>query len=104
MRTSYKNPAIHKAFDVLETLSADEETRQLARMREDALRNERSELIYAEKKGLEKGRIEGELIGKIHATQRFLKQAITPKKKLLEHSPKEIRAILKQLEMELKEL
>jgi predicted transposase/invertase (TIGR01784 family) len=123
MRTSYKNPAIQKAFDVLETLSADEETRQLARMREDALRNERSELFYAEKRGLEKGlekglkkglgkgrreglregRKEGELIGKIHATQRFLKQAITPKKKLLEHSMTELKAILKQLETELKE-
>lgn len=48
------NPAIHKAFDVLETLSADEKNRHLAQMREDALRNERSELFYAEKKGLKK--------------------------------------------------
>jgi predicted transposase/invertase (TIGR01784 family) len=58
MRTAYKNPAIHKAFDILETLSADETVRHLARVREDALRNERSELFYAEKKGLEKGRKE----------------------------------------------
>jgi predicted transposase/invertase (TIGR01784 family) len=64
MRTAYKNPAIHRAFDILETLSADETVRHLARVREDALRNERSELFYAEKKGLEqgleKGRKEGE--------------------------------------------
>ena len=60
MRTAYKNPAIHKAFDILETLSEDEAVRHLARVREDALRNERSELFYAEKKGLEKGRKEGE--------------------------------------------
>ena len=59
MRTAYKNPAIHRAFDMLETLSADETVRHLARVREDALRNERSELFYAEKKGLEKGRQEG---------------------------------------------
>jgi predicted transposase/invertase (TIGR01784 family) len=59
MRTAYKNPAIHKAFDVLETLSADETVRHLARVREEALRNERSELFYAEKRGLEKGRQEG---------------------------------------------
>jgi len=62
MRTAYTNPAIHKAFDVLETLSADEKTRRLARIREDALRNEHSELFYAEKRGekrgLEKGRKE----------------------------------------------
>ncbi len=59
MRAAYKNPAIHKAFDVLETLSADEKNRRLAQMREDALRNERSELLYAEKKGLEKGLEQG---------------------------------------------
>jgi predicted transposase/invertase (TIGR01784 family) len=52
MRTACKNPAIRKAFDRLETLSADETVRHLARMREEALRNERSELFYAEKKGL----------------------------------------------------
>jgi predicted transposase/invertase (TIGR01784 family) len=55
MRTVCKNPAIRKAFDRLETLSADETVRHLARMREEALRNERSELFYAEKKGMEKG-------------------------------------------------
>jgi predicted transposase/invertase (TIGR01784 family) len=55
MRTACKNPAIRKAFDRLETLSADETVRHLARMREEALRNERSELFYAEKKGMEKG-------------------------------------------------
>ena len=57
-------------------------------------------------KGLEKGRIEGrtegELIGKIHLAQRLLKRRITPKKKLLEKSPEELRAVLKKLETELK--
>ncbi len=53
-------------------------------------------------RGLEKGRIEGrtegELIGKIHLAQRLLKRPVTPKKKLLAQSPKELRAMLKQLE------
>jgi flagellar biosynthesis/type III secretory pathway protein FliH len=106
MRTAYKNPAIHRAFDMLETLSADETVRHLARVREDALRNERSELFYAEKKGLEKGRQEGrqegELVGKIHLAQRLMKQPLTSKKKLLEQGQKELKAILKQLEAELK--
>ena len=53
------------------------------------------ELIFM---GIEKG----ELIGKIHTTQRFLKYPITSKKKLLEKSPRELRAILKQLEAELR--
>jgi len=91
---------------MLETLSADETVRHLARVREDALRNERSELFYAEKKGLEKGRQEGrqegELVGKIHLAQRLMKQPLTSKKKLLEQGQKELKAILKQLEAELK--
>ncbi len=67
--------------------------------------------------GIEQGRIEGrtegrieglrkgeekakkaELIGKIHLAQRLLKRPLTPKKKLLAQSPKELRAMLKQLE------
>ena len=58
MRTSYKNPAIHKAFKILEALSADEETRRLAEMREKSLKNERSELAAAKRKGIEEGRME----------------------------------------------
>jgi len=53
------------------------------------------ELIFM---GLEKGKI----IGKIRLAQRLLKHPITPEKKLLEKSPKELRAILKKLEIELK--
>jgi predicted transposase YdaD len=57
-------------------------------------------------KGLEKGRIEGiekgEIIGKIHLAQRLLKRRITSKKKLVEQSPKELKAILKKLEAELR--
>jgi len=52
------------------------------------------------------GRIEGigkgEVIGKIHLAQRLLKHPTTPKKKLLAQSPKELRALLKKLEAELK--
>jgi len=48
--------------------------------------------------GIEKGKI----IGKIHLAQRLMKRPITPEKKLLAQSPKELRAILKKLETELK--
>jgi predicted transposase/invertase (TIGR01784 family) len=51
MRTHYTNPAIHKAFDLLETLSADELTRQQAEMREKALKNEVSMLEAARTEG-----------------------------------------------------
>jgi predicted transposase/invertase (TIGR01784 family) len=42
MRTYYQTPLINKAFDVLEQLSADDATRQLAESREKALRDEAS--------------------------------------------------------------
>jgi predicted transposase/invertase (TIGR01784 family) len=42
MRTYYQTPLISKAFDVLEQLSADDATRQLAEAREKALRDEAS--------------------------------------------------------------
>ena len=58
---------------------------------------EQGELI-GWKKGRIEGRTEGEIIGKIHLAQRLLKRPVTPKKKLLAQSPKELRAILKQLE------
>ncbi len=51
MRTHYKNPAIHKAFNILETLSADEKVRRQAEVRERALKNEISELSAAKKEG-----------------------------------------------------
>ncbi len=56
MREHYTNPVIQKAFGVLKTISADEETRRLAEMREDALRNEVSMLNAARREG----KIEGE--------------------------------------------
>lgn len=121
MREHYTNPAIHKAFNVLETLSADEKNRMLAEIREKAMINEaleRSALIkegletglkQGEKKGLRKGlkkglkegSQKGKLIGKIHFAQRLLKRQITPEKKLLEQAVKDLEAILKTLEAEL---
>jgi predicted transposase/invertase (TIGR01784 family) len=62
MRAHYKNPAVHKAFDILETLSADAKVRRLAQMRETALRNEISALADA--------RREGELIGEARGEAR----------------------------------
>ncbi|MCP4105441.1 MAG: Rpn family recombination-promoting nuclease/putative transposase [Desulfobacteraceae bacterium] len=59
MRTHYKNPPIHKAFNILETLSADDEVRRLAEIRERALKNEISELAAAKREGKEEGREEG---------------------------------------------
>jgi len=57
-------------------------------------------------KGVKKGRIEGiekgKLIGKIHLAQRLLKRRITSEKKLLSKDTDELKAMLKQLEAELR--
>jgi predicted transposase/invertase (TIGR01784 family) len=59
MRKLYTNPAIHKAFEVLEALSVDELTRQRAEMREKALKNEVSMLEEAREEGLQQGLQQG---------------------------------------------
>jgi len=99
MRTAYTNPAIHKAFDVLETLSADEKTRRLARIREDALRNERSELFYAEKKGLEKGEKRGLEKGRkenaVKTAKNLLAMAVLPPDQIAQATGLDIEEIQK---------
>ncbi|OQX26719.1 MAG: hypothetical protein BWK80_08970 [Desulfobacteraceae bacterium IS3] len=99
MRTAYTNPEIHKAFDVLETLSADEKTRRLARIREDALRNERSELFYAEKKGLEKGEKRGLEKGRkenaVKTAKNLLAMAVLPPDQIAQATGLDIEEIQK---------
>ena len=64
MRTHYRNPSVHKAFGVLEALSADEETRRLAEIREQSMINEMYELAAARKEGEKTGEKRGEKRGK----------------------------------------
>ncbi|QTA85210.1 Rpn family recombination-promoting nuclease/putative transposase [Desulfonema magnum] len=54
MEMHYTNPMIHRAYDALKKLSADEETRQLAEMREKALKDEVSALDAARREGEKK--------------------------------------------------
>jgi len=51
MREHYKNPMIAKAFNVLESLSADEKARELAERREKALKDEAMFINEATRKG-----------------------------------------------------
>ncbi|QTA85209.1 Uncharacterized protein dnm_012140 [Desulfonema magnum] len=55
METHCTNPMIHRAYDALKKLSADEETRQLAEMREKALKDEVSALDAARREGEKRG-------------------------------------------------
>jgi predicted transposase/invertase (TIGR01784 family) len=69
MQENYQNPMIHKAYNTLKTLSADEETRELAERREKALKDEAMFLNEAKKSGIEEGRKEGRKEGKWEAIE-----------------------------------
>ncbi len=63
MREQIQNPKIHEAYSVLEQISADPQTRELAWQRHAQKLNENSELSSAERKGREEGIVEGEKKG-----------------------------------------
>jgi predicted transposase/invertase (TIGR01784 family) len=98
MRTNYRNPAIRKAFAILEILSADQKTRLLAEMREKALRNERSELAAARKKGLEEGIEKGATDKAKETAETLLKMGVLSTEQISQAtglSVKEIRKLQK---------
>ena len=59
LRENTVNPNVQKAVEVLGRLSLNGSVRQEAKIREDALFNERSALSAARKEGREEGRKEG---------------------------------------------
>lgn len=75
-------PELKKAIETLQYLSRDAETRQKYEVREKALRDERSRLIAAERKGeqagLRKGRVEGKLEGKRQTAVNMLRAGMSP--------------------------
>lgn len=87
-----------KTFNTLETLSADEETRRLAEMREKALRNKISELFAAKEEGREEGIEKGELIGEIRMLQRISKHPISSKEELAAKTMRDLTQILQEME------
>ena len=95
MRTSYKNPAIQKAFKMLEILSADEETRRLAEMREKALKNERSELAAAKREGIEEGMQKGIMEEKRNAAKILLKMGVLTMEQISEATGLDVEELQK---------
>jgi flagellar biosynthesis/type III secretory pathway protein FliH len=63
MREQIQNPKIHEAYSVLEQISADPQTRELAWQRHTQKLNENSELSSAKREGREEGRAEGRVEG-----------------------------------------
>lgn len=79
MREQYTNPKIRKAFDVLQTLSMDENERRLAEVRERALKDEVSFLAAEWRKGMEKGMEKGIKKGRREGQKQIALQLIRMK-------------------------
>ncbi len=106
-RSKYTDPAIRKAFSVLEHISADEDARRLADMREKALKDHVSALAEAReegmKEGLEKGMEKGELIGEIRLTQYQLKLPLASKADLAQQTDEALQALYHDLQQKLQQ-
>ena len=110
VKTHYQTPAIQKAFGILKRLSADEETRQLAELREKALKTELAEIAAARKEGeqigidigmnlgMNLGMSKGKLIGKIQVLLDLLRRPAAADSELEAHSTDELERMLRDLE------
>lgn len=99
MRRQYHNPRIHRAFHLLEALSADQETRRRADTRERALKNEVTMLAAAREEGV----AIGELVGVIRTFQQLLNHPISSKERLLSTPLEELEEMRHHLETEVKQ-
>jgi predicted transposase/invertase (TIGR01784 family) len=93
VKTHYTNTSVQKAFQVLEKLSADDETRYQAEARELALRDRASELSAAR----EEGREEGELIGQIRLLQEMQGLPVTSREDLVQLDSRALQDMLQEL-------
>lgn len=71
-------PPVRQALGILRNLSADEETRRLALVRQRALLNEISELNAARREGKAEGLAEGEARAMREALARLIASGIEP--------------------------
>jgi len=92
----YTHPPVQKAYALLQQISADQNARQMAEMRERALINELSMLEEAKEKGMEKGIEKGMEKGKITVARALLDvlddQTIALKTELPIETIKELRS------------
>ena len=73
VRENTVNPNVQKAVEVLGRLSLNGRVRQEAKIREDALFNERSALSAARREGREEGKVEGRAEGKAEERAKIIK-------------------------------
>ena len=82
----------------MKRLSADEETRQLAELREKALKTELAEIAAARKEGEQIGMNKGKLVGKIQVLQQLLRRPVVSDAELEERSVDDLMTMLHALE------
>ena len=99
MQENYQNPMIHKAYNTLKALSADEETRELAERREKALKDEAMFLNEARREGEKRGEKRGKIQGEIKTYQELLASGLLPKD-MVEQKIAQLNRELEQLTRE----
>ena len=86
----------------MKRLSADEETRRLAELREKSLKTKLAEIIAARKEGeqigMNLGMSKGKLIGKIQVLQQLLRRPVASDAELEERPVDDLMAMLQSLE------
>ncbi len=93
MKEHYKNPIIHKAFDVLQTLSADEEIRHRAEVRRQCMINEAILMAGEREKGREEGREEGKEEGRKQTAMKLLKMGVLGLEQIAEASEMSVEEV-----------
>ena len=99
MQENYENPMIHKAYNTLKALSADEETRELEERREKALKDEAMFLNEARREGEKRGEKRGAIHGQIKMCQEFLAKGLISKD-MVEQKSAELNRELEKLTSE----
>jgi predicted transposase/invertase (TIGR01784 family) len=94
-------PPIHQALEVLRVLTQSDRERERYEARRKFQRDQYTLLAEARDQGLEQGRAQGELIGRIHAYQRLGKRPLTPREELLAAPLPELARLAEELERQL---
>jgi predicted transposase/invertase (TIGR01784 family) len=95
-----QTPAVRQAMKVLHMLTQNDLERQRYQDRIKAERDRLSFLDDARAEGLEQGLEKGELLGRIHVFQHFLKQPLTSRDELLALPLAELKARADTLEQQ----
>ncbi len=96
-----RTPAVQRAMEALAMMSQNDLERERYQARLKEQRDRVSYIKDAREQGLQEGRAEGEMVGRIHVYQQLLKQPLTPRDELLALPLAELQARAEALERQL---